>query len=113
MAPTPRRNSRMAPYFVQIREYERRLLRDAILTVGGDVNHAARVLGVTRHYLWARARLLGGVLDGDPKHEPPGEAADAWARTNTRSRRPSLDDAPDPESAAEDLIDGQDDEPHA
>ncbi len=75
-----RKNSPMAPYFVQLREFERRLMRDAI-EAGGAVSTAARMLGVTEHYVRARAKLLGGVIGDEPKHEPPGRAADAWNGT--------------------------------
>lgn len=77
--PGKRRNSPMAPYFVQLREFERRLLREAI-EAGGDVSTAARMLGVTTHYAKARAKFLGGV-GNEPKHEPPGSSSAAWGAT--------------------------------
>ena len=77
----------MAPYFVQLREFERSLLRGAITEAAGDMKLAAQMLGVTRHYVYARAQFLGGVVKDDPKNEPPGLAAKAWANTNNIDRK--------------------------
>jgi hypothetical protein len=76
-----RKNNPMAPYFVQLREFERRLMRGALEATGGDTIAAANLLGVTRHYLLARAKLLGAVIGNEPLHEPPGLAAKAWNAT--------------------------------
>ena len=91
-----RNKNQMAPYFVQMREYERKLLLAAIEAAGG-LDGAAAVLGMTRHYVRARARWLGGVLEGDPKHEPPGGTRRAWSGTFPERKRrlakqPSGDD---------------------
>jgi Bacterial regulatory protein, Fis family len=102
---SPRRNNKMAPYFVQVREFERKLLIGAIASAGGSLDDAARILGVTRHYAWARAKWLGGVLPNDPKHEPPGLAADAWAVTQTRARVRRGQVAGEPNVENEDLED--------
>jgi hypothetical protein len=67
----------MAPYFVQLRDFERRLMRDAIEAGGGPIR-AAELLGVDRKYLFARAKHLGGVISGEPVHEPPEYAKKAW-----------------------------------
>jgi len=89
----------MAQYFVQLREFERRLLREAFEVAGGDIERTADVLGVHKHYVKARAKLLGGVFESEPKHEPPGLAAKAWQATSppgkTRKRgRPKREVAP-------------------
>ena len=76
-----RKNSPMAPYFVQMREFERRLIRGAIEAAETDIDLAATMLGVTRHYMLARAKFLGAVIGDEPKHEPPGPAAVAWSNT--------------------------------
>jgi len=68
----------MAPYFVQLREFERRLIREAFEVAGGDLMLTANVLGVHKNYVKARAKMLGGVFNNEPKHEPPDLAAKAW-----------------------------------
>jgi len=92
----------MAPYFVQMREFERRLIREAYEAAGQDLNATAEVLGVHTHYIKARAKLLGGVFNNDPKHEPPGLAAKAWNATSPsgrgrKKRTPAPAPAPTPE----------------
>jgi hypothetical protein len=85
----PKKNSRlniMAPYFVQQREFERRLLRDAYAAAEGDLDTCAAILGVYPHYIKARAKLLGAVFGQEPKHEPPGLALDAWNATARSGR---------------------------
>jgi len=77
----------MAPYFVQMREFERRLIRDAYEITGQNMALTADVLGVHIHYVKARAKLLGGVFNDEPKHEPPGPAAKAWNATSASSRQ--------------------------
>jgi hypothetical protein len=76
-----RRSNQLAPYFVQVREFERRLMRDA-LEAAGTIELAATTLGVTTHYVRARSRLLGGVFPDEPKNEPPGPALAAWNTTS-------------------------------
>jgi len=73
----------LAPYSVQMREYERRLLLAALEHTGGDRALAAEMLGVHEAYITARALFLGGVLPGDPKHEPPapGAVRQAWDKS--------------------------------
>lgn len=79
-----RRSNQLAPYFVQVREFERRLMIGAIEIAGGDVGIAAMTLGVPIHYLRARSRLLGGVFEGEPKNEPPGSSVVAFNTTSPR-----------------------------
>lgn len=75
-----KRSNPMAPYFVQMRNFERRLLRGALdATANNSVPHAAALLGVQEQYVTVRALLLGGVLDGDAPNEPPGNASEVWA----------------------------------
>lgn len=96
-----RKSNQMAPYFVQMREFERRLLRGAIEEADGSTGTAAAMLGVGRHYLVSRAKLLGGVLGDDPKHEPPGPALAAFNASSAarerapRSNQPDDSDEPD------------------
>jgi hypothetical protein len=82
-----RKNGPMAPYFVQLRDYERELLKSALEAADGELAQAASMLGVTSGYIKARARLLGGVRPNEPKHEPPGPAAKAWNATAPSGRR--------------------------
>jgi hypothetical protein len=60
----------MSSYAVQMREYERRLLRAALDECEGDLDDAAALLGINRLHLKGRCTYLGGVLD-KTKHEPP------------------------------------------
>jgi hypothetical protein len=95
-----KRNTRlhiMAPYFVQQREFERRLIRDAYAAAGEDLETCAAILGVYPHYIKARAKLLGAVFGQEPKHEPPGLALDAWNATarSGRDRKHQSERTPD------------------
>jgi len=102
-----RKNSPMAPYFVQMREFERRLMTGAIETAGGNIAAAAQMLGVTQHYVRARAKLLGGVIGNEPKHEPPGRAINAWNATNgigMRGRNGVDEDEPAPDVEISDEV---------
>jgi hypothetical protein len=105
-----RRTNQLAPYFVQVREFERRLMRDAI-AAAGSVALAATTLGVTTHYIRARSRLLGGVFPDEPKNEPPGLALEAWnstspyegvegsgRRNGKRKRKPPVSESVPPEN---------------
>jgi hypothetical protein len=107
-----RKNSPMAPYFVQLREFERRLMRGALEAADGNTKVAANLLGVTRHYLLARARLLGAVIGNEPLHEPPGLASKAWNATSKRSLEPNGERATDDDDEQdEDEQDEQEDAP--
>lgn len=59
-----------APYYVMIRDAERKILRDAIEYNDGNVSAAAAMLGVSHTLVGKRARLLGGVLPEYPRREP-------------------------------------------
>lgn len=72
----------MAPYFVQLREFERRLLAGALREAEGLTLDAAALLGLHEHYFRARATHLGGVLPGDPRREPPDKVIKAWNKTS-------------------------------
>jgi hypothetical protein len=86
----------MAPYFVQMRELERRLLRSAltqaqesvgsVTTKPGDLIHVvAAMLGVKPGYIKVRAKVLGGVLDDQPLEPPPKIATEVWAEQDNKS----------------------------
>ena len=60
-----------APYFVTMRENERRMLISAI-DYCGSIRAAAAALGVTKEYVRLRALHLGGILPNQAKREPPG-----------------------------------------
>lgn len=72
-----------AGYFVRMREYERKLILEAIECAEGDRALAAEMLGVDEYYITARALFLGGVFVGDPKNEPPKKGAirEAWDKS--------------------------------
>jgi hypothetical protein len=109
-----------APYFVQMREQERRLIlstlevaRQALPTkakFSTRLQMAATLLGVEPAYLRVRGRVLGGILEGDPKHEPPiVTTTQAWLRPKAVKapqppqlvRHPKLTIVPNPESEPE------------
>lgn len=105
----------MAPYFVQMRELERHLLQGALAqaveNVGAgarqreQIEFAARILGIKFAYFRVRARYLGGVLDGEPRCEPPTRTVtQSWARESVRTgpkpkRKPKLVSVPPAEAA--------------
>lgn len=87
----------MAPYFVQMREAERRLIqstldvaRQTLDVTAGHSDHlemAAGLLGVHITYLRVRGRVLGGVFEGEPKLEPPTlSATEVWANETSGSK---------------------------
>jgi hypothetical protein len=89
-----KRNNPLAPYYVQMREYERRLINGALDQVRGNFDErlrmAADLLGVTPKYVRVRARLLGGVIPGEPKQEPPSSSCGVWAEHGRKPKPPKL-----------------------
>ncbi|MGH7178284.1 MAG: hypothetical protein ACREJC_12965 [Tepidisphaeraceae bacterium] len=96
----------MAPYFVQMRALERRLLRSALAqavetlgTVTVDdtdkVRIAATMLGVKPGYLKVRAKVLGGVLDDAPLEPPTATATEVWATEHNKASMPERGEEPD------------------
>jgi hypothetical protein len=92
-----------APYFIAMREYERRMLIAAIDSCG-SISIAASALGVTKEYVRLRALHLGGVLAGQDKREPPGPIAgtrpkvraEGYGLKRNPKRKPRLTLVPDP-----------------
>ena len=66
-------SSSSAPYYVSLRESERRMILGALDAAGDSWAAAARILGVSPKYLRLRALHLGGVFDDQPRREPPGD----------------------------------------
>lgn len=60
-----------SPFYVAMRDAERRLYREILEATGGDIDVAASLLGINRKQIVQRARDYGGVFEGDPIHEPP------------------------------------------
>ena len=60
-----------APYFMALRNYERKLLKETLEQFGHQ-QHAAAALGISYSYLRLRALHLGGVYPDQPINEPPG-----------------------------------------
>jgi hypothetical protein len=89
-------NMSMFPYFVQMRELERRLLRSALaqaVELGAKkkrekTHTAAALLGVAPAYLRVRAKLLGGVFDDHPVEPPITRATKLWAKENKKKPKP-------------------------
>ncbi len=69
-----------APYWIQVRDAERRLLRGAYEACAGDRAAMSSALGVGPRFLADRIKQLGGVLPDDPVHEPPLRSR--FARSN-------------------------------
>jgi len=61
----------MSPYFVQIRAFERRLLREAFAAAMMKPAQVAAMLGVPQRFLQLRVRYLGGIMPGSIPAEPP------------------------------------------
>ena len=80
-----------APYFVQLRAFERRLLREAIAAAGGSAD-AAQVLGVPLEYVRARGIYLGGVFAGEPEREPPDRIRQAWDAARSANTPKNIDE---------------------
>jgi hypothetical protein len=59
-----------ALYYRLLRDAERTILRDFVVANDGSVSEAARMLQVAPGMISRRLRMLGGVLDGDPRREP-------------------------------------------
>lgn len=59
-----------ALYFVTLRDAERKLLKEALDYHDWNAAAAATMLGVSRTQILFRSRVLGGVFDNDPRHEP-------------------------------------------
>ena len=59
-----------APYYVLLRDAERKILRDALEYHDGNESAAAAMLGISHTLVGKRARLLGGVYPDDPRREP-------------------------------------------
>jgi len=59
-----------APFYVLLRDAERKILREAIDYHNGNESAAAETLGVSHTLVGKRARLLGGVYKNDPRREP-------------------------------------------
>lgn len=67
----PRRTSEHAPYHVQLRDAERRLLAYTLMSCNWDYRVAAEQLGIGRRFLKARVEQLGGILPNTNRNEPP------------------------------------------
>lgn len=67
----PRRTSELAPYHVQLRDAERRLLAFALVHAGWNYRSAAEGLGIGERFLKARVVQLGGIIPGTERNEPP------------------------------------------
>ncbi len=59
----------MAPYYLQLRDFERRLMAGAIEAAGTEVD-AASMLGISVTFMRKRALVIGGFC-GHPRFEPP------------------------------------------
>jgi hypothetical protein len=59
-----------ASFFVQLRNFERQLMREALLYCDDDEAAAAKLLGIEPYYFRSRGRKIGGVFENDPPKEP-------------------------------------------
>ena len=67
----PPRSNELAPYYVQCRDAERRMLAHALASCDWDFKCAAERLGVSHRFLKARTIQLGGILPNTTRNEPP------------------------------------------
>jgi len=58
------------PYYIQMRDAERRIYREALEVCDGDMAQACGALGISETYFLQRAHRLGGVLPNEPRIEP-------------------------------------------
>lgn len=77
------RRSELAPYHVQLRMLERRMVGSTLLQTNWDFKLAAEALGVGERYLRARVIQLGGILPDTECNEPPPAI---WAKRPRRSK---------------------------
>lgn len=67
----PRRMSELAPYHVQLRDAERRLLAFTLIECHWNYSAAAESLGIGSRFLKARVVQLGGIIPDTDRNEPP------------------------------------------
>ena len=67
----PPRTSELAPFHVQLRDAERRLIGFTLLSFNWDYNRAAESLGIGVRFLKLRTKQLGGIIPGTERNEPP------------------------------------------
>ena len=82
----PPRQSESAPYHVQLRDAERRILAQALYAFQHDFRRAAESLGITTRYMQARVHQLGGILPDSQRNEPPPAI---WAPRPKRTKETS------------------------
>lgn len=81
-----RRRSEQAPYYIQLRDAERRIIASALLATNWNFPEAAEALGIGARYLQARAIQLGGILPNTTSNEPPPAI---WAKRPKPSKEPA------------------------
>jgi hypothetical protein len=95
----------VAPYFVMMRDYERGLLRDALVFNNGNIAATGRMLGISHALVRTRARTLGGVFTGDPIIEPEPNAKSDHEHLAAEGSNPNRDQAADDGPRAADRVD--------
>lgn len=68
----PRPDVAMSPFWVSMRNAERRILAGVLSDTDGNRSVACQLLGISQKMFLERARYLGGVLPDEPIQEPPG-----------------------------------------
>lgn len=68
----PRPEVAMSPFWVSMRNAERRILVEVLAGTNGNRSEACQLLGISQKMFLERARYLGGVLPDEPIQEPPG-----------------------------------------
>jgi hypothetical protein len=59
-----------APFYVMLRDAERKILKDALEYHDYNQSAAAKMLGVSHTIIWRRVLILGGVMPDSPRREP-------------------------------------------
>jgi hypothetical protein len=98
----PGRAYRTEPFFVAIRNAERRILRSA-LDEFKTMRAAADAMGITENHFATRSIQLGGVLPNQPAREPPGNIH--LARDNARGDGVNIPAKPGPSRRRGKIVD--------
>lgn len=82
----PRPEAAMSPFWVSMRNAERRILAGVLADTDGNRSVACELLGISQKTFLERARYLGGVLPDEPIQEPPGSYPIKLLREPRRGR---------------------------
>lgn len=106
----PRPDVAMSPFWVSMRNAERRILAGVLSDTDGNRSVACQLLGISQKMFLERARYLGGVLPDEPIQEPPGSYPIKLLRAPVRGKGAKAAAAEAGEADADDEPDQDEDE---